>query len=77
MITFETKTTTDRKPRLSDVDNDQFFVDISGFLCQKVGHDRIITIADSEGLPIAGYYENVGEDLPIKRILPEITKINF
>ena len=77
MITFETKTKTDRKPILSDVDNDQFFVDNSGFLCQKVAHDGIITIADSEGRPIAGYYGNVGEDLPITRILPEITKINF
>ena len=77
MITFETKTTTDRKPILSDVDNDQFFVDISGFLCQKVGHDRIITIADSDCLPIAGYYETDDEDQLITRILPEITKINF
>jgi len=79
MITFETKTTTDRKPILSDVDDDQFFVDNSGFLCQKVGSNRIITIADAEGQPIAGFLDfgEFGEALPIKRILPEITKINF
>ena len=77
MITFETKTKKDRKPILSDVDNDQFFVDDSGHLCQKVSYNIIITIADPEGIPVAGYYGDASEDQPIKRILPEVTKINF
>ena len=63
---------------LRDVDEDQFFVDDEGRLCQKVGENSYNTIADYDGEPVAceTYFCNFF-DTPIKRVLPKVTRIEF
>lgn len=60
-----------------DVKYNQFFVDEDDYLCQKCGDYSYIVIADQDGDPYAYFYEEVGEEQEIKRILPHIEKIEF
>lgn len=61
----------------SDVEQDHFFVNEDGYLCQKIGDREYTFIADSEGFPWAGHRSEAEEKEPIKRLLPKVTKINF
>ncbi len=61
---------------LNDVEDNQFFVCADGYLCQKIGSESYITIADEEGCPCSGYYRN-NTDTPIARLLPIVRKIEF
>lgn len=61
---------------LNDVENNQFFVDADGYLCQKIGSESYITIADEEGYPCCGYYR-VNPEKSIARLLPIVEKIEF
>ena len=63
--------------RLSDVLVDQFFVTRAGGLAQKVAYRSFNLIADANGSPCAGFYENEPETTVIKKILPEVVKIEF
>jgi hypothetical protein len=60
-----------------EVMEDQFFVNKDGLFCQKVSSDFYTIIADEEGIPMASFYDNVTREEKIKRLLPEVTKINF
>ncbi len=62
---------------LDDVKEDQFFVDSDGRLCQKVCDEGYNSIADDNGEPVACETIYVMHDMPIKRILPKVTRIEF
>lgn len=77
---MELNFTTEPQPEqftFSDVEENQFFVNEEGCLCQKIDNGEYTFIADSEGVPWAGYMKNVEEKFPIVRLLPRVTKINF
>jgi hypothetical protein len=59
-----------------DVDENQFFVDITGNLCQKIDDDGYITIADVDGDPYCTYEAAYSDD-EITRIIEHIGKIEF
>jgi hypothetical protein len=59
------------------VRTNQFFVSQRGRLCQKIASDAYSMIAELDGTPYADSMEGVDENHLIKRILPEVTKINF
>jgi len=61
----------------SDVEDNQFFVDLDGFLCQKIDPDSYTIVADNVGNPHGGYFDDVLEESPIKKVLPRVTKIRF
>jgi hypothetical protein len=65
-----------RTPTFGDVLDDQFFVCLSGFLCQKVSASKYNTIATHEGIPEAGAYTMDCHD-KIQRFMPFVDKIAF
>lgn len=66
-----------KTPVFEDVDEDQFFVNSEGQLCQKVDNDTYNIVADSDGEPFANHIKNVDTDEEIKRICPSVNKIEF
>lgn len=66
-----------KKPTLGMVEEDQFFISISGYLCQKYEGHSYVTIANRHGDPELYIYHDVEYDLEIQKILPKITKIEF
>lgn len=60
-----------------DVQDNQFFVDADGYLCQKICSDGYNIIADNTGTPYAASSDHASKDDKIKRILPKVTKIEF
>ena len=80
MIKFITEETTPAQLEFSDVQEDQFFVNHYGNLCQKISDDQYNVIADKNGGPLGCAATFVGEDrrdLFVRRILPTITRIEF
>lgn len=64
---------------LLDVDENQFFINDNGYLCQKVSNYAYNVIAVSQGMPLA-YYKNLdlSDSLAIiYKILPKVTKITW
>lgn len=71
------KQTKDKQLSLRDVEINQFFVCKEGYLCQKMNYGgSFVTIADDEGNPSCSNF-NCDEDMPIKRLLPIVEKIEF
>lgn len=69
---------TEKQMTLNDVGENQFFVCEDGYLCQRIASESYITIADEEGYPSCGYYmSRYNADMPIRRILPRVEKIEF
>jgi len=66
-----------KQPTFRDVQVNQFFVDISGCLCQKEGNFCYFTITNSEGKLSSLISDYVDPDMPISRILPEVLKIEY
>ena len=60
-----------------DVQENQFFVDSDGYLCQKICSDSYNTIANSNGVPYSSSTTSADNSDAIKRILPKVTKIEF
>jgi hypothetical protein len=60
-----------------DVQDNQFFVDADGYLCQKICSDSYNTICNGIGTPYATSNDQASRDDKIKRILPKVTKIEF
>jgi hypothetical protein len=80
MIKFITEETTPAQLEFRDVEEDQFFVNHYGNLCQKISDDKYNVIADKNGGPLGCAATFVGEDrrdLFVQRILPKITRIEF
>jgi hypothetical protein len=61
----------------NDVEEDQFFVDIDGRLCQKGNETFYCMITESDGTPCLIYYNDAYDDMPIERVLPRVDKIEF
>jgi hypothetical protein len=59
------------------VEEDQFFVDGEGRLCQKVGEEMYNIITDGNRVPLAGETVWCDDDIPVVRILPKVTRIEF
>jgi hypothetical protein len=80
MIKFITEEDTTAKLKFSDVEEDQFFVNHYGNLCQKISDDQHNVIADKNGVPFGCSTTHVDEDRReqfVLRILPKITRIEF
>jgi len=63
--------------KFGDVQENQFFVDTNGYLCQKASTSSYHTIADNNG---ELYATSVGYACAydkVKRIIPKVTKIEF
>ena len=59
-----------------DVDENQFFVNSDGSLCQKMDEETYCTIADSDGDPSC-CYDTAYPDDEIQRLIEYIGKIEF
>lgn len=68
-----------RELTFSGVEDDQFFVDQDGRLCQKGGETFYCMIAEPDGTPCLVHYcdEDGFNDMPIERVLPRVGKIEF
>jgi hypothetical protein len=80
MIKFITEEDTTAKLEFRYVEEDQFFVNHCGHLCQKISDDQYNVIADKNGGPLGCTTTHVDEDrrdLFVLRILPKITRIEF
>lgn len=69
----------DKKPYLifGDVENNAFFVNNKGYLCQKIYYDEYNIIADSKGNPYSNHRCSTHYDCRIQRIIGLPTKIEF
>jgi len=76
MIKFITEAE-EKPPVFGDVQTDQFFVHSLGWLCQKNGEDSFNALTDSDGNPYASRESNVRPDMPITRILPRVTTLEW
>lgn len=61
----------------ADVKRNQFFVCLEGDLWQRLGDHSAIKLAASDGIPDADYDNTWADNMPIFRILPIVTKIEF
>jgi hypothetical protein len=64
-------------PSLKDVEDNQFFVNLTGRLCQKTTNTSFVVIASSNGQPYSCHSEEQSINLRIKKILPKVVKIEF
>lgn len=64
-------------PIFGDVQENQLFVDINGYLCQKASSCTYHTIADYNGELYSTCVDFSSAHDKIKRIIPKITKIEF
>jgi hypothetical protein len=62
---------------LKDVEENQFFVDLTGCLCQKTTDRSFVVIAHSNGQPHSDHFAGQSNNLRINRILPKVVKIEF
>jgi hypothetical protein len=78
ILSFKTRNPSG-KLTFQDVEEDQFFVDQDGRLCQKGGETFFCMIAESNGTPCLVYYcdEDGFDDMEIDRVLPHVEKIEF
>ena len=61
----------------SEVEVNQFFINCDGDLCQKSSESVFTIVADAEGEPYSDYFDEVSENMKIKKILPKIKRIDF
>ena len=76
MIKFITEAE-EKPPVFGDVQTNQFFVHCLGWLCQKHGPNSFNVLTDCDGNPDASRVPHVRSDMPITRILPRVTKIEW
>ena len=63
-------------PTFGEVQIDQFFIDMNGFLCQRKTNYEYQTIANQLGEPWSTCYDLDSGD-PIKKKLQHVSKISF
>lgn len=66
-----------KKVVFGDVKIDQFFVNNLGHLCQKYCCDSYNIITDANGALNSGRVDDISRNMIIKRVLPEVLKIEF
>lgn len=80
MITFiPADENTNQLKTLDAVEENQFFIDENGCLCQKVDFNAFNTIANANGEPWACHdvVNDEQEALIVKCIIPKISKVQF
>jgi hypothetical protein len=77
MIKFITETEEEKPPVFGDVEMNQFFEDARGRLCQKYNVNIYYILTRPDGAPYTDRMTNVRPDMPITRILPRVTKIEW
>ena len=79
MIEFIKQTEEDEEDTLTihDVEENQFFIDGDGRLCQKVDDYDYNIIADSDGYPLACSTETMFDGDTITKVIDKIAKIKF
>ena len=68
---------TPEPPTFGNVEENQFFVDKGGYLCQKIDSKTFAYIADQNGEPFAFLCDKVSVNDKIDRLIPKVTKIEF
>ena len=64
-------------PSLKDVEDNQFFVNLFGCLCQKVCDNSYLSITNGNQEPWCNFVTEQSINLRIKKILPKVVKIEF
>jgi len=64
-------------PTFNQVEENQFFINASHELCQKLNSYNYNIIAKSDGRPYADYKTAATACTPIMRILPLVERIEF
>jgi hypothetical protein len=67
----------EKPPVFGDVEMNQFFVHRLGWLCQKHGPNSFNALTDCDGNPCASRESNARQGMPITRIIPRVTKIEW
>jgi len=76
MIKFIEAEKTVARLTFEDVEDNQFFVDVAGRLCQKVSCITCSTITDNNGFPYAAHRQ-LPLKAPLQRILDKVERIDF
>ncbi len=66
-----------RNCSLDSVEDNQFFINNDGYLCQKCNDGCYIYIADVDGVPRAGFCHVITTEPCVSKILPEVESITF
>lgn len=66
-----------KKVVFGDVKIDQFFVNTSGYLCQKYCRDSYNIITNANGELNSARVDDISPNIIINRVLPEVLKIEF
>jgi hypothetical protein len=77
MFKITTEKETEKQLKFGDVEEDQFFVNTNGNLCQKSSSDVYTTIASKYGKPMSKTEYVVDYNTKIQKIFPKVTKIEF
>lgn len=77
MIEFIEYENQERGPMFQDVQEDQFFIDDNGRLCQKNTSTQYNVISESDGTPYCCQISSMQLGHKIKKILPKISKVRF
>ena len=63
--------------QFQDVEENQFFINCFGYLCQKTNDVTYTIIADSYNMPFSDTRTHAKREDKIGKILPKVTKIEF
>lgn len=77
MFKFITEPEEKKEPTFADVKENQFFVNIDGYLCQKTSYNRFNYIANLHGQPYSHSAGDILSSMRILRICPIVKKIEF
>jgi hypothetical protein len=75
MIKFIFESGDSKELSFGDVDQDQFFINDEGFLCQKINYRKYNVLANGAGEPYCFTVEF--EDVIVRKILPRVIKIKW
>lgn len=59
------------------IEEDQFFIDQEGWMCQKSSQHSYVTIADNFGNPRSLQFCRLPRMFKVTKILPKVTKITW
>lgn len=65
------------KGTLEEVEENQFFVNCDGYLCQKSSPTSYNLIAKADGSVFSSTVENIPRTIKIERLLQKVAKIEF
>jgi hypothetical protein len=78
MIKFHYENETEESQLMfKDVKDNQFFISTGGSFCQKRSANSYSVIARDKGIPYSLHLCDVNFFMPIRRILPHVTKITW